>query len=32
VYNLDAVMNGEIDEFIESLQLAENAEKMANMQ
>src|SRR5215210_3732104 len=29
-YNLDAVMNGEIDEFIEQLQLAENAEKMAN--
>jgi peptide chain release factor 1 len=32
VYNLDAVLNGEIDEFIEALQLAENAEKMANMQ
>lgn len=32
VYNLDAVMNGEIDEFIEALQLAENTEKMANMQ
>ncbi|MCU0334436.1 MAG: peptide chain release factor 1 [Chitinophagaceae bacterium] len=32
VYNLDAVMNGEIEEFIEALQLAENAEKMANMQ
>ncbi len=31
VYNLDAVLNGEIDEFIEALQLAENAEKMANM-
>ncbi|WP_207491690.1 peptide chain release factor 1 [Aridibaculum aurantiacum] len=29
VYNLDAVINGEIDEFIEQLQLAENAEKMA---
>jgi peptide chain release factor 1 len=29
-YNLDAVVNGEIDEFIEQLQLAENAEKMAN--
>jgi peptide chain release factor 1 len=28
-YNLDAVINGEIDEFIEALQLAENAEKMA---
>jgi len=32
VYNLDAVMNGELEEFIEALQLAENAEKMANMQ
>ena len=31
VYNLDTIMNGEIDEFIEQLQLAENAEKMANM-
>lgn len=29
-YNLDAVLNGDIDEFIEQLQLAENAEKMAN--
>ncbi len=29
-YNLDAVINGDIDEFIESLQLAENAEKMLN--
>ena len=29
-YNLDAVINGEIDEFIESLQMAENAEKMLN--
>jgi peptide chain release factor 1 len=28
-YNLPAVINGEIDEFIESLQVAENAEKMA---
>jgi len=28
-YNLPAVMNGEIDEFIEALQVAENAEKMA---
>ena len=27
-YNLDAVINGEIDEFIEALQMAENAEKM----
>lgn len=32
VYNLDTVMNGEIEPFIEALQLAENAEKMANMQ
>jgi len=31
-YNLDAVINGEIEEFIESLQLAENAEKMATNQ
>lgn len=29
-YNLDAVVNGEIDEFIEALQMAENAEKMLN--
>jgi peptide chain release factor 1 len=29
VYNLDAVINGDIDEFIEQLQMAENAEKMA---
>ncbi|MDE1191934.1 MAG: peptide chain release factor 1 [Arachidicoccus sp.] len=29
-YNLDAVINGDIDEFIEALQVAENAEKMAN--
>ncbi len=28
-YNLDAVINGDIDEFIEALQIAENAEKMA---
>ena len=27
-YNLDAVVNGDIDEFIEALQMAENAEKM----
>jgi peptide chain release factor 1 len=31
VYNLDSVMNGEIDDFVEQLQLAENAEKMTNM-
>jgi peptide chain release factor 1 len=30
VYNLDAVINGDIDEFIEQLQVVENAEKMAN--
>lgn len=29
-YNLPAVVNGEIDEFIEALQLAENTAKMAN--
>ena len=29
-YNLDAVVNGEIEEFIEALQMAENAEKMLN--
>jgi peptide chain release factor 1 len=29
-YNLDAVLNGDIDEFVEQLQMAENAEKMAN--
>jgi len=28
-YNLDAVMNGELDQFIEALQVAENAEKMS---
>jgi peptide chain release factor 1 len=27
-YNLDAVINGEIEEFIEALQVAENAAKM----
>lgn len=27
-YNLNAVVNGELDEFIEALQVAENAEKM----
>ena len=27
-YNLDSVINGNIDEFIEQLQMAENAEKM----
>jgi peptide chain release factor 1 len=29
VYNLDDVMNGNIQEFLEALQFAENAEKMA---
>lgn len=29
VYNLDEVMNGSIQEFIDALQFAENAEKMA---
>ena len=29
VYNLDTVMNGDIQEFIDALQFAENAEKMA---
>jgi peptide chain release factor 1 len=28
LYNLDAVMNGEIDEIIEALKLAENTEKL----
>ncbi len=32
VYNLDSVLNGEIQEFIEKLQMAENAEKMATSQ
>ncbi|RFM30501.1 peptide chain release factor 1 [Deminuibacter soli] len=31
-YNLDAVINGDIDEFIEALQVAENAEKMVKQQ
>jgi peptide chain release factor 1 len=29
VYNLDSVLNGDIQEFIDALQFAENAEKMA---
>lgn len=29
LYNLDAVLNGEIEELIDALQFAENAEKMA---
>ena len=28
-YNLDAVMNGDIQDFIDALQFAENAEKLA---
>ncbi|MEQ1552841.1 MAG: peptide chain release factor 1 [Ferruginibacter sp.] len=32
VYNLDAVLNGEVGEFIEALQFAENAEKLTNQQ
>ncbi len=30
VYNLDAVLNGELQEFIDALQFAENAEKLTN--
>jgi peptide chain release factor 1 len=29
VYNLTDVLNGEIQEFLDALQFAENAEKMA---
>ena len=32
VYNLDAVLNGEVQEFIEALQFAENAEKLTAQQ
>lgn len=32
LYNLDAVLNGEIDELIDALQLAENTEKLATQQ
>ena len=28
LYNLDAVLNGEIEELIDALQFAENAEKL----
>ena len=28
VYNLDSVLNGDIQEFLEALQFAENAEKL----
>jgi peptide chain release factor 1 len=31
-YNLDAVINGDIDEFIEQLQMAENAAQMTNQE
>lgn len=31
-YNLDAVLNGDIQEFIDRLQFAENAEKMTQQQ
>lgn len=31
-YNLDAVLNGEIQEFIDSLQFAENSEKLAKQE
>ncbi|MBI1343926.1 MAG: peptide chain release factor 1 [Terrimonas sp.] len=31
-YNLDAVMNGDIQDFIDALQFAENADKMAKQQ
>ncbi len=31
-YNLDAVLNGEIQEFIDNLQFAENSEKLANQE
>jgi len=32
VYNLDAVMNGDIQEFLDALQFAENAEKLTSQQ
>jgi peptide chain release factor 1 len=32
VYNLNDVMNGQIQEFIDALQFAENAEKLTNQQ
>ena len=32
VYNLDSVINGEIQDFIDALQFAENAEKLTNQQ
>jgi peptide chain release factor 1 len=30
VYNLDNVLNGEVEEFLEALQFAENAEKLTS--
>ncbi len=32
LYNLDAVLNGEIEELVDALQFAENAEKLATQQ
>lgn len=32
VYNLDTVLNGDLQEFIDALQFAENAEKLASQQ
>ncbi len=32
VYNLDSVLNGEVQEFIDALQFAENAEKLTSQQ
>ena len=32
LYNLDAVMNGEVEEVMDALQVAENAEKMKDVQ
>lgn len=32
VYNLDSVLNGEVGEFIDALQFAENAEKLTSQQ
>jgi peptide chain release factor 1 len=30
VYNLDSVLNGELEEFADALQFAENAEKLTS--
>jgi peptide chain release factor 1 len=32
VYNLDAVLNGDVGEFVDALQFAENAEKLTAQQ